>query len=52
MIDPDPLFADSGATALVVAGTDRWRHIADSLEVQRSMVIDAEGTVSSLDTAP
>lgn len=52
VIDPDPLLADAGATALVVAGTDRWRRIADSLAAERSMVIDVGGSLSSLDTAP
>jgi len=51
VIDPDPLLADAGATALVVAGKDRWQHIADSLAAGRSMVIDAGGSVSRLGTA-
>lgn len=46
VIDPDPLLADAGATALVVAGTARWQRIADALAAERAIVIDAQGTVT------
>ena len=49
-IDPDPLVADAGATALVVAGPDRWRRIADALDIEAGIVIDADGGVSRLDS--
>ena len=51
VIDPDPLLADAGATALVVAGTDRWRGIADGLDLEAAIVIDPGGDVSRLDKA-
>ncbi len=49
VIDPDPIVADAGATALVVAGTDRWRRIAEALEIEDGIVIDLNGSVSRLD---
>ena len=48
VIDPDPLAADAGATALVVAGTDGWRRIADALDVEDAIVIGPGGEVSRL----
>lgn len=47
-IDPDPLKADAAATALVVAGTAHWRKIAESMQVEQAMVVDATGQVSHL----
>jgi len=52
VIDPDPLLADAAATALVVAGSQRWQRVAESLAAERSIVIDAQGSISSVDTAP
>ena len=49
VIGPDPLVADAGATALVVAGTERWRHIGAALEIERGIVIDPHGNVLRLD---
>jgi thiamine biosynthesis lipoprotein len=49
VIDPDPLVADAGATALVVSGVDRWKLIAAALEIEDGMVIDSNGVVSRLD---
>ena len=43
VIDPDPLVADAGATALVVAGPERWRLVAAALAVERVIVIDPTG---------
>jgi len=48
VIDPDPLAADAGATALVVAGTDRWQRIAEALELERAVVIDRNGDVDRI----
>ena len=45
VIGPDPLVADAGATALVVAGSDRWRRVATALEIEAAVVIDPGGEV-------
>lgn len=45
VVDPDPILADSGATALVVAGPDQWREVARGMGMDRVMVIDADGQV-------
>lgn len=45
----DPLVADAAATALVVAGAGRWRNLAETLSVERVIVIDAEGAISRID---
>lgn len=50
VIDPDPLLADAGATALVVAGPERWRRIAAALSLERSVVAEPAGPVVRLDT--
>jgi thiamine biosynthesis lipoprotein len=45
VIDEDPLRADGGATALVVAGPDAWQMVAESMGVERAMVVDADGRI-------
>lgn len=45
VIDEDPLRADAGATALVVAGPDAWQMVAESMGVKRAMVVDADGRI-------
>lgn len=45
VIGPDPLVADAGATALVVAGTQGWRLVADALEIEAAVVIGPGGEV-------
>lgn len=49
VIARDPLLADAAATAFVVAGTGRWRNLAEALSVERVIVIDAEGSISRID---
>ena len=48
VIGPDPLVADAGATALVVAGTGGWRRVATALEIEAAVVIDPGGEVFRL----
>lgn len=43
VIHPDPLRADAAATALVVAGPEAWRMVADSMGIDRALVIDGDG---------
>lgn len=45
VIDPDPLLADAAATALVVAGPDRWRTLAAQMGLARAIVVDEDGEV-------
>lgn len=45
VIDDDPLRADAGATALVVAGPDAWQMVAESMGLERAMVVDADGEI-------
>ena len=45
VIHADPLRADAGATALVVAGPEAWRMVAGSMGLEQAMVVDAEGRV-------
>lgn len=45
VIHRDPLRADAGATALVVAGPDAWRMVAESMGLARAIVVDADGAV-------
>lgn len=52
VIDPDPLLADAGATALVVAGADEWEFVADLLNVEAAIAVDADDAVSRLDNTP
>ncbi len=49
VIDVDSLRADAGATALVVAGPDAWRMVADSMSLERALVVDAGGRVHATD---
>jgi len=49
VIDSNPMTADAGATALVVAGADEWERVADLLDAETAIVIDADGAVSRLD---
>lgn len=43
VIDADPLKADAAATALVVAGLERWRAVAASMGIEHAIVIDESG---------
>ncbi|PKL96700.1 MAG: hypothetical protein CVV18_00625 [Gammaproteobacteria bacterium HGW-Gammaproteobacteria-8] len=43
VIDADPLKADAAATALVVAGLERWREVAAAMDVDQALVIDPQG---------
>lgn len=45
VLDEDPLLADAGATALVVAGPEAWRMVAASMGIERAVVVDADGAV-------
>lgn len=49
VIHADPLRADAGATALVVAGPDAWRGVAGSMGLDRALVVDADGRVHATD---
>ncbi|MCA1779364.1 MAG: FAD:protein FMN transferase [Xanthomonadaceae bacterium] len=48
VVDPDPLLADAGATALVVAGRQRWRGVARGLGIDRAVIIDEKGEVARI----
>ncbi|MDT8409246.1 MAG: FAD:protein FMN transferase [Wenzhouxiangellaceae bacterium] len=48
VVHADPLLADAGATALVVAGTSRWRQVARGLGIDRAVVIDQAGNVERI----
>jgi thiamine biosynthesis lipoprotein len=45
VVHPDGGLADAAATALMVAGPDRWHDIAAALGVQQAMVVDRDGRV-------
>jgi len=45
VVHADAALADAAATALVVAGPDRWQQTAESLGVDQAMVVDAGGDV-------
>jgi FAD:protein FMN transferase len=45
VIHANGAYADAAATALFVAGPERWLEIARALELEHAMLIDAEGTV-------
>ncbi len=49
VIHADPLRADAGATALVVAGPDAWWMVAGSMGLDRALVVDAGGRVRATD---
>lgn len=50
VIDPDPLLADAAATALVAAGRSGWREVAESMALDRAVVVLADGSVERLDS--
>ncbi len=45
VIDSEPLRADAAATALVVAGPERWRSTAKAMDVHLALVIDGQGQI-------
>lgn len=47
VVHADPLRADAGATALVVAGTAQWRMIAERMGLDQAIVVDADGRVEA-----
>lgn len=47
VVHADPLRADAGATALVVAGTGQWRMIAERMGLDQAIVVDADGRVEA-----
>lgn len=50
VIADDPTLADAAATALFVAGPDRWRDIAQRLQIDSVLRVDATGTVEMTPT--
>lgn len=46
VIDPDPIKADAAATALIVAGPERWREVARSMNIARAVVVDEAGGIA------
>lgn len=51
VVHPDPVTADAAATALVVAGPAAWRGLAESLGLERVLVVTADGRVETLGVA-
>jgi len=49
VVASDPLLADAAATALVVAGSERWRSVAARLGVARAVVVGADGKLGRID---
>lgn len=47
VVHSDPLRADAGATALVVAGSGQWRMIAERMELDQAIVVDGDGRVEA-----
>jgi thiamine biosynthesis lipoprotein len=45
VMDPDPVLADAAATALVVAGPEAWRSVAEQMGVAGVIVVDEAGQV-------
>ena len=45
VITDEGLLADAAATALVVAGLDKWTEVAQALELDQVAVVDESGTV-------
>lgn len=41
----DPVLADAAATALFVAGPERWRSIAERIGISKVLRVDADGTI-------
>jgi len=49
VIDRDPLLADAAATALAVAGPERWQSTAQTLGVDEAIIFGASGLIGRLD---
>ena len=49
VFDEDPLLADAGATALVVAGPEAWPRVAEAMGIEHAMVVEADGTIQWTD---
>lgn len=45
VVHADGALADAAATALVVAGPDRWQETAEALGIDQAMVVNADGRV-------
>jgi thiamine biosynthesis lipoprotein len=45
----DPVLADAAATALFVAGPERWRSVAERLGISEVLRVDADGTIEMTD---
>ena len=45
VIAPEGVVADAAATALLVAGPEHWREVADSMGIAQALVIDEQGAV-------
>jgi thiamine biosynthesis lipoprotein len=45
VVHADGALADAAATALVVAGPDRWQETAGALGIDQAMVVNADGSV-------
>lgn len=45
VVHHDAALADAAATALVVAGPEQWREVAEGLGVEQAMVVDAQGRI-------
>ena len=48
VVHPDPLLADAAATALVVAGSEKWRSIARALKIERGIVVDQSRDIQQI----
>jgi thiamine biosynthesis lipoprotein len=46
----DPIRADAAATALFVAGPERWRQVADQLGIVSALRVDASGAIEMTQT--
>lgn len=49
VLAPDPVLADAAATALFVAGPDRWRGLASRLGLDAVLRVDSSGAVEMTD---
>jgi FAD:protein FMN transferase len=47
VVHPSAALADAAATALLVAGPARWRHVAERLGVQQVLVVDRHGRLDA-----
>lgn len=45
VVHTDGGLADAAATALVVAGVDKWREVAAKLDIDQAMVVDQDGRI-------